>query len=433
MSGARGVQNHNREFMRGLPKIARQRLAAEDVGTRAETRHPEAELLAAFSEQSFGERQRAQIVDHLSKCGDCREIVFLSVPEIDATQVPLKLPDRASWLSWPALRWSAVAVCMLIVGCLVVLRHDQANSESARLSKAAPVIVAKEIAPVLTEERSATSPSISPKAKIPEHEAAQPSETLPLKMRNPNEPERRAISAVPQFAMRFDGPARPLGKAPGATGPLQNEIPSSPVPSQKTLTLGARLAKSGNQALKKDGNAREEGVEESAGLDDAKAANPSPTPTAIAVQGAATSAAVSGAAVDAIAPAGAPLPTNGRNVTALTPLLTFPRWMLTSDGALQRSFDQGHTWERISVAVNLVLHTLSVRDAEVWVGGPAGALYHSSNSGQKWTQVIPVSKGEFLNSDVEKIEFVDSQNGVLTTASREHWITTDFGKTWQKQ
>jgi photosystem II stability/assembly factor-like uncharacterized protein len=115
------------------------------------------------------------------------------------------------------------------------------------------------------------------------------------------------------------------------------------------------------------------------------------------------------------------------------PLATAPLWMLTSVGSLQRSFDQGHTWETISVANNVLFHALSVQGADIWVGGPAGALYHSTNSGQNWMQVVPRSKGASLNAEITQIEFVGQQNGTLTTSSGERWTTSDAGKTWQKK
>jgi photosystem II stability/assembly factor-like uncharacterized protein len=109
------------------------------------------------------------------------------------------------------------------------------------------------------------------------------------------------------------------------------------------------------------------------------------------------------------------------------------RWTLSRDGALQRSFDSGKTWQTIPVAGNIVFRALAANDSDIWVGGAAGALYHSSDSGQHWTRVTPVADGKTLSSDIVTVEFSDIQHGKLITADRETWSTSDAGNTWQRQ
>ena len=68
-----------------------------------------------------------------------------------------------------------------------------------------------------------------------------------------------------------------------------------------------------------------------------------------------------------------------------------------------------------------------------WAGGVSGALYHSTDSGNHWTPVMPSSAGSVLTGDVVSIEFPDLQHGKLSTSTAETWITADSGQTWQKQ
>ena len=110
-----------------------------------------------------------------------------------------------------------------------------------------------------------------------------------------------------------------------------------------------------------------------------------------------------------------------------------PRWTLSADGALQRSFDSGKTWQTIPVASNVVFRALAANDSDIWVGGAAGALYHSSDAGQHWTRITPVAEGKSLSADIVAVEFSDPQHGKLITANRETWSTSDAGKTWQRQ
>ena len=51
-------------------------------------------------------------------------------------------------------------------------------------------------------------------------------------------------------------------------------------------------------------------------------------------------------------------------------------------GALQRSSDSGKSWQTIQVANNVVFRALAANDSDIWVGGAAAALYHSSDAGQ---------------------------------------------------
>ena len=156
------------------------------------------------------------------------------------------------------------------------------------------------------------------------------------------------------------------------------------------------------------------------------------------------------------------------------PLL--PLWTITSAGALQRSFDQGKTWQSVDVNASLVASNFASNDAtslnisdstssteaprkkakdadksskrsiatgvfravaasgaEVWAGGSWGLLYHSLDGGNHWTRIVPATAGTSLTGDILSIEFPDPQHGRLSTSTPEIWITTDDGGTWQKQ
>jgi hypothetical protein len=127
------------------------------------------------------------------------------------------------------------------------------------------------------------------------------------------------------------------------------------------------------------------------------------------------------------------LPIIGRNDSNLTTLTKIaPSWTVSPDGAVQRSFDSGKTWQPIPVAGNVVFRALAANDADVWAGGSAGALYHSPDAGEHWTQIKPVADGKPLTADILTVQFSDAQHGSLTTADHETWTTTDAGETWHK-
>jgi hypothetical protein len=163
-------------------------------------------------------------------------------------------------------------------------------------------------------------------------------------------------------------------------------------------------------------------------------------------------------------------PVNGRNFTVLSTLSPgpLPRWTITSTGGLQRSFDQGKTWQTVDVNANptssggatslviakasrakkedkdeaktrkpdaatLTFRAVAATGLDVWAGGPAGALYHSIDAGNHWTRIVPASAGAILTGDIISLQFPDPQHGTLSTSTSEVWTTSDDGQTWQKQ
>jgi hypothetical protein len=109
-----------------------------------------------------------------------------------------------------------------------------------------------------------------------------------------------------------------------------------------------------------------------------------------------------------------------------------PRWTLNSDGTLERSLDSGRSWLPISVSNGTIFRALAATALNIWVGGSSGALYHSSDAGQHWTQVQPAVDGEVLIDDIIGVQFTDTLHGKLTTSNDETWTTADAGQTWQK-
>jgi cytoskeletal protein RodZ len=141
-------------------------------------------------------------------------------------------------------------------------------------------------------------------------------------------------------------------------------------------------------------------------------------------------------------------------------LRTSPRWSIGADGALLRSFDAGNTWVYVNVnsepaasrskvaraaentyesnkgkvkaQLNLVFRAVAANGSEVWAGGSAAMLYHSSDSGAQWTRVLPSSSGTALTGDITSIEFPDSKHGRIVTSAGEVWLTADDGQTWTR-
>ena len=108
------------------------------------------------------------------------------------------------------------------------------------------------------------------------------------------------------------------------------------------------------------------------------------------------------------------------------------QWTLSPTGAVQISNDDGKTWQMVGVAANTSFRALSAVGRSVWVGGSGGILYHSVDAGRSWTPVVPAIQGQTLNSDIARIEFLDSRDGTLSTSNGEIWITHDGGNSWER-
>jgi Photosynthesis system II assembly factor YCF48 len=116
--------------MNEIPNIAKKRLTASNAAARQEIgSHLDANLLSAFAENSLRPdgSERSVVVEHLSKCFECREALFLAQPEFaDANIVHVTKSVRR----WNAVRWTAWAACAVIVVVgATVITHRQAQQD----------------------------------------------------------------------------------------------------------------------------------------------------------------------------------------------------------------------------------------------------------------------------------------------------------------
>ena len=112
--------------MQDAPKIVRERLKVAMPAVN----HPDPDLLTAFSERSLPQLERDIVLEHLARCGDCRDVVALALPATEPLQTPSKAPS-AGWLAWPALRWGFVAAGIVAIGSFGIVQF-QRRSESQK-------------------------------------------------------------------------------------------------------------------------------------------------------------------------------------------------------------------------------------------------------------------------------------------------------------
>ena len=412
--------------MQNVPQIVRERLRA----TPAVVNHPDAEILTAFGERSLLKPERADVLAHLASCADCREILALALPAIDTgSVVPVSVSVRRSWLTWPAFRWgfATAGVALIALGVVEFEHHRPANS-AAVATQLAPSPIATEM-----KKEVAASPDLEPTQKISERTASLAKKALD-KLAGKPRPQLQAAESQPRNPNQAE-PSQLMAVAKLQT-PKASAFTSQTVEVQaQGASLDAQTADSQiAKASPASGSAEQFLGYNSGPLTRAKPADVEP------VQAGAAS------------------------------ILATPRWSITAIGGLQRSLDQGKTWQDINVnapAAPLVagapgiggsVTTTSVKQNaigaplagkvsvtpiffravtaagnDVWAGGSNAALFHSIDGGNHWTRVFLSPSNAVLTGDILSVEFSDPQHGTVVTSAPEIWITTDGGQTWHKQ
>jgi hypothetical protein len=402
--------------MQNVPKSVLKRLRETRPAAGS---HPDADLLAAFAEQSLRERERSSVMEHLAACGDCREVIVLALPET-ATEI-VRSPAsvgaaRGGWLTWPALRWVALAAGILVIASVGVFEYSQRNPDSGIAS----TFMLKDAAPAPSNE--------PPASKVATPEEDKQNEPL-------SAPRSHRLTAHEAAAKAMDG-TQPRGLAAYSGGSGGGRAPLG-VPSRGGTGPAAisekQLAQNRPDLPLLDRNL--------GNADVVKAKDP------VAAQTASGSSA-------ALAPPGVPLEPSP------SLMLRVPsRWAISPAGALERSFDGGNTWAPVNPDMsaarvseksdssgagpdkkkqaapnfNPVLRVVTAAGLEVWAGALAGALYHTADGGNHWARVAPSEAGATITGDIVTIQFSDPQQGKVSTSTGELWTTFDGGQTWHKQ
>jgi hypothetical protein len=396
--------------MQDLPKIVQERLM-----TPPAEEHPDANLLAAFSENSLVRRERAAILQHLAVCASCREIASLALPEEElavaamaaaaSRSAPVPLSSRGGF----DFRRGALAACVVIVAGAIWTAY--------RPGKRSPTALpAGEIA-------SSNSPN-QEVAKLDEPSLALKDEVkqnTQIGRRNAAPGDRK-----PSTRSRGELALSPPSKEVGLPHVVAGNGPEAPPPPAEKAGARNEPEISGNLTIFAAPGADTE-------INPVAAAAPAP---ALAKQkrqkpqGPADEKdkrkdkrMVAGGAASGFAV--------GQTTLALALQNSFVRWTL-SDGHLRRSSDAGKSWEEIPVGQNATFRALSVMGEQLWVGGKEGTLYHSSDNGARWVRVLPSAGDESLTEDIVRVEFADADHGKVITPHSE-WRTDNCGATWQRK
>jgi Photosynthesis system II assembly factor YCF48 len=410
--------------MEQVPKIVRQRLQAV-VNTAI---HPDPDVLAAFAEKSLSQRERNQVLEHLGQCRDCRDVILLAGPDGAAAAASTQ-PPRLPWLRWPVLRWGTAAACVVIVSAAVMLRHEHLGRAPslASFDRTSPVVASpKPAAEGASPEGDSVAANIEAQSQSRPELPAPPREAKrPAKLRNGN---GGALASSPA----------PDGIRGYAESTVTRTAPAPPSPRGADIDQPERSMQAQKEEVEVGGaatvNTETVAVTAQAGPVITDLAELAPERAKDAKEPQLKSRASSASAIVAGANNYKLSASGARNDLALEKALTLaPRWTLSPDGVLERSMDAGRTWETISVPATSALRALAAVGPDIWVGGAAGALYHSSDMGRHWVAITPAADGKPLTADIIGVTFTDAAHGKLTTANNETWTTSDAGQSWQEK
>jgi hypothetical protein len=462
--------------MKQLPKIVRERLQAGG----AVGEHPDPDVLTAFAEQSLAGRERARVLDHVARCRDCRDILAAAIPPLDAEgRTAAGTGSSWAWFRWPALRWGAVAACFVVVGAAAVLLQLNTKHTAVQVREKMEGLARDEKSvsiaaqPAKQEEDRSGPPKQQQRASAARTSAPQPASAPGPTAQPQAVEEKRLMAKESEGAQKKIAPPSGVGERV-ATGvpPLELQPPANT--GRASASLSAHSMDMLHQTTTVPVQSEAMQLEASS------------TPAAAASSPAASNTLVRqelGKAKASPLPPSAPNPwttpntlpsAEGNNLPSqLRAIMTTPRWTISAEGQLERSFDSGKTWEPVVVtdgstmAVGSTeltgsaasdrygpalvsegkkghqepspagsqpkLQALSANGNDLWVGGAAGALYHSTDAGLHWTRVRPTAGGVMLTADIVALDFSDPQHGKLTSSAGESWVTSDGGKSWQKQ
>lgn len=477
--------------MEKVPTIVTERLRTATVMVA----HPDADVLTAFSERTLPERERGPVLDHLARCSQCREVIALALPAEDVAAVVIH-PARNAWLTWPRMRWAFMAAGVVAVASVGLVQFGLRSRPAtvAHVYVATPTAATQQ-EPIQPEPQPAGSEAVKVEAKK-EAPGLLSSATSSAQPGRDTDREFDRLEKSDELKTSEDMNSVTGSVVRGNTfhGQQLAHGPKPPIQFQQNSNLGANTNNEFNyqaQAAPPPAPALDQQASRQLVLVPApapgstlggplndkqsleKLAGNDRSATQFQTASASTGAEIARAkpATSANAPQSAPtteayaVSADGSNFSPSGSLAPeSARWSINSLGGLQRSMDQGRSWQDVDVhaasAVGnsvglqmamkssrakalakdkadakekpIIFRAVSANGPDVWAGGSEGSLYHSSDSGASWMRVVPSWRGIDLTGDILNLQFSDPQHGRIVTSAAEIWTTADAGQTWDK-
>jgi hypothetical protein len=437
---------------------------------------PAPDVLAAFHEANLSAEERKKVEAHVSVCFRCQEALaalVVSEPEAvlaeaalaaaPAMREPVRSEERPNWfaLHW---RWLApVATLATVAAMWIAVGRSPHLQEPVSVASRAPAPTAPAPAaqdPLAPQGKNQIAKNIAPPASGPAPERAK----IPV-------PKPGELDALRKLTASASKPAGGIGATslPGAVGTPGDTIaekgavagpPATPAEGRAQAQKLDTLDEQARQALQKKVAAQRAEGEAPAtpgvagGLPGVVAqtvtvmAGDAPVPPAQprAEKSKQVVGRAVGGVVGGVTPAPAaesalaanirerPLSRLALNAVAVPPLQVIPTpdarvlFRVGPGGRIERSADSGKTWEPQSSGVTADLLAGSAPSAKIcWVVGAAGTILRTTD-GRHWKNVNAPAALSWT-----RVLALDDKRAVLTSADEKRYVTTDGGKTWQKQ
>jgi putative zinc finger protein len=463
--------------------------SAQDVVGRqaAPQEHPSADLLNGFVEQALSGAEKEQVTTHLAACAECREVVFLAGGDEEAPLPAMHRPlpvASSRWTFW-SWKWVVPSVAAVAIAVGVTLMRErsgqpqpaaspttsmnapsvapQARMDETLTYKAAPEArrdVASESKPVGQKKQEVVAESQSPaalaKGKDTSSTAAELGQLKAYARDEKQSVQQRAPysfaaagaaqPAAPAVVIKNDAPRLAAKSLPSA-GPPPPQRPAAAKPQsaspRDSIAIGGSLpdafyssaaaapaSQSKNEAQTVAANSASTALppsrtEDSSAnvLHKSKAAESAAGPSEVAAARQ-NQQAVQQQQMTVDSASGAGSLIEGTPVS-----VRFSDWRITGDGHLERGSSSGE-WTRVLSDQPVHFQTVAQVGNEVWAGADDGVLFHSSDGGERWTEVR-VSKDE--HRPIVSIRFRDALEGTISTDLNTTWKTADGGKSWIKE
>ena len=375
--------------MRKIPNIVRSRLARKAADTP--TAHPDPNLLAAFAEHSLGVRERSSVTAHLAECADCRESLALAFgarePELSPAAPPLSGWSFGAWLR----RWRWVATAAVACGVLAVAlqyRLGQRNDITTKYQEIASL-------------QKSPSPQAAPDTPTPSA-LITPVPSAPKRL-------RRASKTEPQGPqVRYERLPAPEQSAAAPKENAEALRQNVPAVGENSATVYAPTADATSAFMQ----SRDVGASSKNGLGTADKLKAETRQMVIPRRALAKMSAEPGV-----------------------------RWSINASpgtvghpyGVVQRSSDRGRTWESVSLNEGVNFRAVAASGDDVWAGGSGGVLFHSPDGGLNWVEVTLGGENSSFTGAIVSIDARDPSQLIITTSSRERWISRDRGRHWTRE
>jgi hypothetical protein len=438
--------------MSDVPKIVLDRLRAAAL---RET-HPDADVLTAFTEQALSGAEREDVVRHLSRCGDCREVVALSLPpSVDAARQPEGIAEQSpvrqtvdrprGWLAWPNLRWAALAASVVVVGSVLFLHPGKQTDSTLGTEK----LAARGNVPAPTNDAPDAVASARPEP--PQTQGASPAAVADQVVTRERRSGARAekmlgraqtvVATPPAFLAdnkrvdslqskdNYSFDAGKFATPPAASGIVAKGEALSTDQASTSSNGTATVSTSVNevQSAQAQGSLMAKDDAPAPPVEKAKLATKEEAELKSQVVQKAPQKKLSATAY----PKSEAAVLEQEQLLKQSQPVAAPQWSL-AQGRLQRSLNAGKTWQTALQLDHPVL-TFGALGSDVWAGSQSGKLLHSTDGGATWTTIRPSTKAGPLTTDIVAIEMRSATEIILSTSNGESWTTTDAGRTWDKK